>query len=136
MKYNLYLYAGHRQAVVEPVCDYWWNGLQSIKNIDRYEDAEEYDPNQGAQIIHPNQITDEMANAAPPVCLTGSDSAKNDHIIAKINCWCYLATFSANFVVTKSLYGVLSSSSPAISRISCSRSKLLSSKARLSFQVY
>lgn len=35
---------------------------EAISNIDRYEDAEEYDLNQGARIMHSDQITDEMAN--------------------------------------------------------------------------
>lgn len=35
---------------------------EAITNIDRYEEAEEYDLNQGARIMHPDQITDEMAN--------------------------------------------------------------------------
>jgi len=35
---------------------------EAIANNDRYEEAEEYDSNQGARIIHPDQITDEMAN--------------------------------------------------------------------------
>ena len=33
-----------------------------ITRINAPENAEEYDPDQGAQIIHPRQITDEMAN--------------------------------------------------------------------------
>ena len=33
-----------------------------ISHISEPENTEEYDPNQGARIIHPGQITDEMAN--------------------------------------------------------------------------
>ena len=47
----------------------------------------------------------------------------------------HCAAFSANSVVTRSSYGTRSSSSSALSRISCSRSKLLSSKIRSLFHV-
>ena len=45
------------------------------------------------------------------------------------------AAMAANFVVTRSSYGARFSSSPALSRISWRRSKLLSSKIRLLFHV-
>ncbi len=33
-----------------------------VNKIEVYEESEEYDPDQGARIMHPHQITDEMAN--------------------------------------------------------------------------
>lgn len=41
------------------------SGISYIQEINRLkvpEKAEAYDPNQGARIIHPNQITEDMAN--------------------------------------------------------------------------
>ena len=35
---------------------------EAITRLDSYEEDDEYDPNQGRRIIHPAQITDEMAN--------------------------------------------------------------------------
>lgn len=35
---------------------------EAITNIEQYEDAVEYDINQGDRIMRPDQITDEMAN--------------------------------------------------------------------------
>ena len=37
-----------------------------ISRISEPENTEEYDPDQGARIIHPGQITDEMANLFMP----------------------------------------------------------------------
>lgn len=36
--------------------------IEEIKKVREPEKAAEYDPNQGERIIHPRQITDEMAN--------------------------------------------------------------------------